>query len=105
MKTLEVPKSLEGKIPQEFLDLPDDATYRLTKVLSKNTITMVGTGRSVSGSLCLVDVKKLGLLGIRVSRGFDYIRTSPITKVLTSTENGVVFETEGGVYVLERLEQ
>lgn len=104
MKTIKIDPSVLSLVPKEFLNLPDDATYRLTKTESRNQNSRVSSGTFVTGDPSVIEVKRTGLPGLRVQgQGFNYIRTSPIVKVLDSSDTVTVFETEGGVYRLERL--
>jgi hypothetical protein len=105
-KTIYIAEEVVDNTPKEFLNLPDDATYKLTKTMSKYEGGFVGPGDTITGDLQIVNVASLGLPGVKISghRGFtDYIRTSPIVKVLDATETQITFETEGGVYMLEKL--
>lgn len=104
---------IEAMVPEEirrFLK-DEDAHFRLTKTFMKEgRPTMISVGQAVSGRLEIVEVKRYhddpepGKPGVLVIRGFStYIRTSPVVRVLDSTEDTVRFETEGGEYLLERL--
>lgn len=97
----------EGKVleacPEEIkrfvTDEHDD--FRLTKTENFRE-GFVYSGDTVRGYLEIVDVQ--GRAAVRVTRSFkDYIRTSPIVKVVDSTDTTVTFQTEGGVYKLERI--
>lgn len=90
-------------LPKELAALDMDAEYRLTKVEAFHDKTMVYTGDTVVGSLDFVQVPTTEKVGVRVFRSFSqYIRTSPVVKVLDATEGTVTFQTEGGVYKIER---
>lgn len=79
----------------------EKADFKLTKTENFRE-GFVYTGDTVRGYLEVVDV--LGKPGVRVTRSFsDYIRTSPIVQVLDSTADSVTFQTEGGVYKLEKV--
>ena len=112
------------KVAEEILDLVPQALkdlevgrYRLTKTENFRT-GFIYEGDSVTGDLEIVatygqvkpgdsdDLKP----GVRVVNdnyhgGNDnrYIRTSPVVKVVDQSENSVTFQTEGGIYKLEKL--
>ena len=102
MNKITIAKEVYDKTPQEFKNLTDDTDYTLTKVESKNPAsTRVSAGQTVSGDLRIVSVQ--GDPAVSVIRGLTTgIRTSPIVKVLDKTETTITFETEGGVYRLEK---
>lgn len=101
METIKIDPAVLDKTPKELVQLPD-ATYTLTKVEGKNLSSYVSVGDSVTGYLEIVNVAKLGLPGVRVSRAFRYIRTSPIVKLVDVSQKVIVFKTEGGLYSLEK---
>lgn len=105
MKTIEIDETILALVPKEFLNLPAECNYRLTKIEDHREFSMVFRGDSVTGSLSIVNVKSLNLPGVRVQgdRMWNYIRTSPIVKVLDSDEKSITFQTEGGVYRLDTL--
>jgi len=105
MSTIKIHEAVLDVTPTEFKNLPADATYKLTKTGSKLYNFYVSDGDTMTGSLQIVNVKELGLPGVKVnSRNYtDYIRTSPIVKVLDATSDTITFETEGGFYKLEKL--
>jgi len=97
---VKIPETLEGKVPEQLKNLDSEAEYRLEKIKAKNQSSMVRPGQAITGTLEVVDVA--GEPGIRVSHVWNYIRTSPIVKILDETSTTLTFETEGGVYTLER---
>ncbi len=104
MKTIEINKEVLDLVPSEFLNLPADPDYRLTKTESFRD-GYVWAGDTIVGPLSIVNV--LGKPGVKVLnsrsvRDLTYLRTSPIVKVLDVTEGTITFQTEGGVYKLER---
>lgn len=105
---IKIDENIKHLVPKEFLNL-EDVNYRLTKTQNFR-LGMANDGDSVEGPLTIVEVKSLGLPGVKVintsaNRFFDnqYIRTSPIVKVLDAGENSITFETQGGVYLLEKV--
>lgn len=103
MKTIEINEEVLDLVPNEFLNL-EDVDYRLTKTENFRP-GIVYSGDSVVGPLSIVNV--LGKPGIKVlsssvSRDITYLRTSPVVKVLDVTKDTITFQTEGGVYKLER---
>lgn len=94
-------ETVKNITPKELSSLPEDAEYRLTKIFSSR-VGQIDVGDSVSGHLSIVEV--IGKPGVLVSRGFrDTIRTSPVVSIVEVKDNAVTFETEGGVYRLEKL--
>ena len=91
-----------------------DKKCRLKKVENFNRDTMVFTGDKIVGKLSMVDLfsKKDEMVGIMVDSGsrsdrsdwgMGYIRTSPVVKIIYSNEILVLFETQGGVYLLQKI--
>lgn len=106
MKTINIAETVLDKTPKELANLPADVDYRLTKIESFRANGFVTPGDTVTGDLEIIDVAELGLPGVRVQSPFsfsDYIRTSPIVGITDVTENTITFETEGGIYKLERI--
>ena len=105
MKTIKIAETVLDKTPEEFKNLDDSREYKLTKVASSRPNIFVFEGDSVTGDLQIVEVSDLGLPGVKViGQGFtNYIRTSPIVKVVDKSENKITFQTEGGTYTLETM--
>jgi hypothetical protein len=104
-KTIPVEKSVGKTTPQEFKALKSTSTYRLQKIGAKK-LSMVDIGQFVEGECKVVEVcgtKQPGVLVANPSRYNDYIRTSPVVRVLLATKKNIVFETEGGFYELTTL--
>lgn len=103
MNKVDILEELANIVPDTFKNLDADKQYRLTKTGSKRANWSVMDGDSVRGDLYIVPV--LESYGIRVhGNGFtDYIRTSPVVKIVDATESVINFETEGGYYKLEVL--
>lgn len=87
------------RIIREFNDL----NCRLTKTVSKRTDSGVRAGESETGNVTVIQVDKLVAVEIN-GRGFNYIRTSAVVKVIEHNRDMVQFETRGGIYVLEKLQ-
>lgn len=83
-----------------------DDEFKMTKIASKREGSMVGVGQYENGSFSLMELTikgAPGLVGALITgRGFHYLRTSPIVKIVDQDENSTTFETEGGVYKVER---
>lgn len=83
---------------------------RLTKKESKRPNWSVEVGHVSKGEFNLHFYPATGklpeALGAEVvGNGFQFTRTSPIVKVVDESENSAIFETEGGVYVVETLKK
>lgn len=103
MNKVDIIEELQSIVPDTFKNLDADREYRLTKTGSKRANWMVVEGDTVRGELQIVPV--LESYGIRVQGGSwsDYIRTSPVVKIVDQTDTAITFETEGGYYKLEVL--
>lgn len=88
------------EIPKE-LEALKGKTGTLVKTEAFDHRGMVIEGDAVTGEISFVEV--LDGFGVRVQgdRYYDYIRTSPVVKILDATERGATFQTQGGVYKLE----
>lgn len=83
---------------------------KLIKLESTRENYMVPQGMAERGTVSFKSIPLgehiVGGYGVMVSgRGFDYLRTSPVIKVLDTTSTSVTFQTEGGVYLLEALQR
>lgn len=94
------PAAVEENLPDEFKTLPANASYKLTKMMSFRQNAMVNTADNSSGELSILQQQDTNLPRIFVGS----ILTSPIVSVKTTNECTIIFETEGGIYMLERLE-
>ena len=91
---------MELKAIKAFIKSDND--YKLTKVSSKRPNSCVDVDTRYVGTPKLFDFSG-GETGLRIyGRGFDFMQTSPIVKVLDQTDSVLMFETEGGVYRLEK---
>lgn len=86
-----------------------DLDFKLTKIGSKRSNSMVGVGQFEIGNFSFFEYPETDTLpaqtgAIVKGRGFGYTRTSPIVKIVDYDENSTTFETEGGVYRLEKHE-
>lgn len=84
----------------------DDQEFIMKKIGSKRA-SMVGVGQYEVGDFSLMEYPATDKLPESVGafitgRGFNYLRTSPIVKIVDQDENSTTFETEGGVYKLEK---
>ena len=85
-----------------------DKEVKVTKLESKRSNFVVGVGHVQKGELRLHEYPATDDLpegtGIWVQgSGFNYLRTSPVVKIIDQSESTVTFETEGGVYLLEKI--
>lgn len=89
-----------------FTKLEDKQEFKLTKIGSKRPNSMVGVGMSESGDFSLMEIplpdQPDAVAAFIRGRGFSYLRTSPIVKVTVATPKSTTFETEGGIYKLEK---
>lgn len=90
---------------KRFEDSED--SFKLTKVKSKRE-SRVNVGQSATGDFYLVDIPEdaSGPAGTAVAiagNGYNYLRTSPVVKIMDFTETSTLFETEGGFYRLEKV--
>lgn len=100
-KCIEIDETVIDQVPAEFLTLPNYHSYSLTKLSSSRPNWFVVPGMSTTGHVRIVNVlDKPGVL-VYGTRTYDYIRTSPIVKVLDTTSHSLTFQTEGGEYRLE----
>lgn len=75
---------------------------RLTKLESKRASAMpIGHNKTGVFSLFTYSDPEDGQVGAVVSRGFSFLRTSPIVGIVDENETSLKFETEGGIYSLE----
>lgn len=91
---------------KRFLNSKDN--FKLTKIGSKREGSHVGVGQFETGDFYFHKYKKTKKLpaqiGVEiVGNGFNYLRTSPIVKIIDFDENSTTFETEGGIYKLEKI--
>lgn len=76
-----------------------ESLYTLTKTKAKRVRSGVDVHQTITGYLDAIE--RNGDLYILVGRGFDYIRTSPVVKIIKKTKFTLRFETEGGEYLLK----
>lgn len=92
--------------PFERFTKMENQEFKLTKIGSKRS-SRVGIGQSKTGDLSMYVYEATDTLpeqiGLLITGyGFDYLRTSPIVKVVDQSEDSLTFETEGGIYKLEK---
>lgn len=95
---------IDLKSLERFLDSDDE--FKLTKIGSKRP-SHVGVGQYQNGDFSLVTIPEDSYgpegKGAYVSRGMTTgLRTSPIIKIIDHDESSTTFETEGGIYKLEK---
>lgn len=105
MNTIKVNEEVLDQLPEEFKNLPD-VTYTLTKTENFRP-GYVYEGDTVRGPAEIVKI--VGKPGVKVWNDkaerisdLTYIRTSPIVKILDKTDTSIIFQTEGGIYKLEK---
>jgi len=103
-KKTEETKELDLSLLERFTKSKDE--FKKTKISSKREGSMIGVGQYENGTFSLMELTLKGapgaVGGFIAGRGFSYLRTSPIVKIIDSDENSTTFETEGGVYKVER---
>ena len=103
-------KQSKDGIVNFFNSFPSKGNFKLTKTKNTRPGSMVSVGNSVEGIFRLIEVQ--GDPAVYVDNSAEekddfysptYIRTSPIVAILDCRNESVTFQTEGGVYQLERL--
>lgn len=85
--------------------ISESKRFTLSKTGSKRTPSMVFVGNAASGP-ALVGEFNNGQAYLSVGRSFtNFIRTSPLVKIVDQTEKEIVLETEGGFYKLTKEEK
>ena len=103
MATIKVPEELKLKLDDAFQEL-EDTEYKLTKIASK-TFSMVPIGYSEHGQVSIISQPSGAHICVRGIGVNDVLCTSAVVGVVHSAPNYIEFETVGGVYVLQRIEQ
>lgn len=85
----------------------EDEEFKLSKIGSKRPNSMVGVGMYEIGNFSFHVYEANDTLpeqiGVYIAgRGFNFLRTSPIVAITDQDENSTTFETEGGIYKLEK---
>lgn len=85
----------------------EDQEFKLTKIGSKRPGSFVGRGQYEVGDFHIHVYEATDKLpeqygAFITGRGFNYLRTSPIVKIVDQTDDSTTFETEGGIYKLEK---
>ncbi len=88
---------------ERFNDLPND--FKLTKLSSKRPNSYVGVGETRTGGFYLTKWSATAKLPEQTGVVIDTLTTSPIVKIIDFGETFTIFETEGGVYKLEILNE
>lgn len=76
------------------------AKFKLTKLQAKRPLTLP-SGSSAVGYLSIMN--RDGRPFVLVSTESDYIRTSPIVRIVSFSKTSTTFETQGGIYRLKLL--
>lgn len=104
-------KKTSSSITEAFDKLSKKDNYKLTKTKSKRS-SMVFVGESVQGKFTLLEHNDAVMLLVDNSAADNtrfsdptYIRTSPIVNIVDNTKTSVTFETEGGFYQIEKIEE
>lgn len=84
----------------------DDQEFKMTKIGSKREGSQVGVGQYETGDFSLMEIHHPSVSadsvgGFITGRGFNYLRTSPIVKIVDSDDISTTFETEGGIYKVQ----
>ncbi len=90
---------------ERFLNL--EQGFKLTKIVSKRPNSLIGVGQFEVGDFSLHEYpatdKNPEQVGAYIAgNGFSFMVTSPIVKIIDHDEYSTTFETEGGVYRLEK---
>lgn len=98
-------KKLDISALKRFTKL-ENQEFKLTKIGSKRD-SYVGVGQFEVGDFSLHEYPATETLPEQIGafitgRGFGYLRTSPIVAVTAFDQNSTTFETEGGIYKLEK---
>lgn len=103
-KLIDIDPAIAHLVPKEFKSLKKSDSFVLVKTEhTRKGYAFVVAGDRVRGTLSIVNiVDKPGVKVVNNDRGSDYIRTSPIVKVVDSTKDSITFQTEGGTYHLVR---
>ena len=84
--------------------LHEEGAYVTITKLSQKREGMINSGYTHRGPFTLGEYSD-GTTYARVGRGINTMSTSPILKELDVTEDSVTFETEGGVYKVQKLKE
>lgn len=86
---------------ERFKDLPND--FKLTKMSSKRPNSYIGVGEARVGHFVMFTYPATDNFTEAIGVFVGSLRTSPIVKIVDFGETHTIFETEGGVYKLEKL--
>ena len=100
-------KTLDLTLLERFLKMEDKQDFKMTKIGSKRIGSQVGVGQYETGYFSLIEIHHKsvppGSVGAFITApGFSYLRTSPIVKITDSDDISTTFETEGGIYKLQK---
>ena len=88
---------------ERFNDLPND--FKLTKLSSKRPNSYVAEGETRTGIFRLFTYPETQTQPEAKGLFVGSLRTSPIVKIVDFGETHTIFETEGGIYKLEKLNE
>ena len=98
------------KILKAFNSLSPKDDYELTKTKTLRAGSMVYPGEGVQGKFRLLEHDDRVMLLVDNSAADSvrfsdptYIRTSPIVDIIDNSKTTVTFQTEGGIYQLEKM--
>lgn len=98
-------KKLDLSLLERFTKRDDDQEFKMTKIASKREGSMVGVGQYETGDFSLMELSLKdapdAVGGFITGRGFNYLRTSPILKIVDHDDISTTFETEGGIYKVQ----
>jgi hypothetical protein len=85
----------------------EDQEFKLSKIGSKRPNSLVGVGMYEVGDFSLMTYEATDTrpeqIGVFITgRGFNFLRTSPIVAIVDQDEDSTTFETEGGIYKIEK---
>ena len=103
MTLIKVPEELKNRLDNAFYHL-EDTEYTLTKVASKR-FSMVPIGHSERGHVSIINQFNDAHICVMGKGFYDTLCTSAVVGVVNSAPDYIEFETEGGVYLLQRIEQ
>lgn len=87
------------KLLKQLASLDFNMGYRLTKLQSVNNKTVyINIGAAVEGMLSFANIA--GYPAVNVTGYDNFIRTSPVVRVIRKTNKRVIFETENSIYEL-----
>lgn len=112
MKKKQSKDTVNDDIVKVFNKFPSEGKYKLTKIKSTRPYSEVNVGNFTTGSFRLMELlgKPAVFVDNSAKEGYRYddpvfIRTSPVVAILDNSKTKITFQTEGGVYELEKLKE